>query len=83
MPAEPRASTPRPCCHHLRCKSLYYRDDEWPGRIHASDTIDYWCGRTNTHDGPDGEVVRHAACQAGRGCHEDPRDQVQSISSTS
>ena len=32
------SAPPRTCCVRLRCKSMYYRPDERPGKLHTSDT---------------------------------------------
>ncbi|GAB4312076.1 MAG: hypothetical protein Kow0059_02380 [Candidatus Sumerlaeia bacterium] len=59
---------PRPCCLHLRSKSLYYRDDERPGRLHVDEAMGYWCNLTNDPIGPDGHAATHGRCQPGRQC---------------
>ena len=64
----PLSSVPSPCCTELRCKSMTYRSDEYPGMVHPSDTMTYWCAETATDDGPDGELVDHRSCQAPRVC---------------
>ncbi len=64
-------SPPVACCHELRCKSLFYRSDERPGWLHASDTMTYWCAVTLTDEGPDGEPVEHARCSGDRPCRPD------------
>lgn len=61
---------PKPCCVHLRCKSMYYQADERPGKLHVEDEMGYWCGHTNADLGPDGKVTLHHTCQQGRGCYE-------------
>lgn len=61
-------SKPTACCNQLRCKSLFYRADERPGWLHASDTMTYWCARTLTNEGPDGQPVEHAPCSTSRPC---------------
>lgn len=58
-----------PCCLHLRCKSMYYRPDERPGKLHVEDAMGYWCVKTHEPIGPDGELADHGRCQPGRGCH--------------
>ncbi len=60
--------TPRPCCVHLRCKSMYYRDDERPGLAHDDESMGFWCDLTSDPIGPDRTVASHKACQAGRSC---------------
>jgi hypothetical protein len=65
-----KLAEPRPCCKHLRCKSMYYRPDERAGLLHDEDAMGYWCARTNLVMGPDNDVARHQQCQAGRDCFE-------------
>jgi hypothetical protein len=60
---------PTRCCVQLRCKSMYYRDDERPGKLHASDTQSYWCSLTHDPQGPDSVDANPRACQPGRGCY--------------
>ena len=47
-------SLPIACCPYLRCKSMYYRTDERPGKLHESDVMNYWCLKTQDPEGPDG-----------------------------
>jgi hypothetical protein len=61
---------PKPCCEHLRCKSLTYREDERPGLLHVEEGMGYWCLHTSRPVGPDGQYVTHRVCQAGRACHK-------------
>lgn len=61
-------SKPKPCCVHLRCKSMYYRDDERPGLLHVDEAMGFWCGVTNDDLGPDKHAATHKACQSGRPC---------------
>jgi hypothetical protein len=56
------------CCVQLRCKSMYYRPDERPGKLHFSDTQIYWCDLTHDPQGPDRESADPTVCQPGRGC---------------
>ena len=72
-PAYPPSSPYQPagpidCCPLLRAKSMYYRSDERPGRLHASDVMHYWCEITHTQVGPDKKTAHPLACQPGRGC---------------
>ena len=59
----------KPCCVHLRCKSMYYRADERPGLLHDEEAMGYWCGETNGDYGPDEKTASHKRCQPGRGCY--------------
>lgn len=61
---------PTPCCVRLRCKSLFYRNDERPGLLHNEEAMTYWCDKTNEALGPTGEPVVHRLCQPGRSCYE-------------
>lgn len=61
---------PRSCCVKLRCKSMYYRHDERPGKLHDEDAMGYWCEDTCEAAGPDSVVANHKKCQPGRGCFE-------------
>lgn len=64
----PTSTPPARCCVRLRCKTMFYRPDERPGRLHCSDTQLYWCELTQDPDGPDAREATPAACQPGRGC---------------
>lgn len=64
------STPPVPCCVELRCKSMYYRPDERPGRLHCSDTQLYWCTLTQDRLGPDGSTAAPKLCQPGRGCFQ-------------
>jgi hypothetical protein len=57
------------CCTQLCCKSMYYRDDERPGKLHVSDTQLYWCSKTQDPQGPDQHDANPRACQGGRACY--------------
>ena len=61
---------PVPCCIALRCKSMYYRDDERPGKLHYSDTQTYWCSITHDPHGPDHGSTSPKICQFGRACYQ-------------
>jgi hypothetical protein len=65
--AEKKASA---CCASLRCKSMYYRSDERPGRLHDEESMGYWCAETSDPVGPDRGLASHARCQPGRSCHK-------------
>lgn len=60
--------TPRPCCAHLRCKSMFYRDDERPGKLRDDESMGYWCNKTSDSLGPDEVIASHKNCQNSRGC---------------
>lgn len=59
---------PMTCCVRLACKSMSYRDDERPGRLHISDTQTYWCTITMDPVGPDDGHTNPKLCQPGRAC---------------
>lgn len=59
---------PVACCMKLCCKSMYYRIDERPGKLHFSDTQTYWCNETMDPHGPDEMHASPKVCQPGRGC---------------
>lgn len=67
-PLNDSSTAPEACCLKLRCKSMYYRPDERPGRLHFSDTQIYWCNDTQDRLGPDGEIATPRACDVGRPC---------------
>ena len=58
------------CCAALRCKSLFYSEDERPGLLHESDVMTYWCDYTQVSVGCDEGDVNLHLCQPGRSCHE-------------
>ena len=64
----PSSEPPMPCCVLLRCKSMAYRPDERPGRLHWSDTQTYWCDVTMDPAGPDDAHCSPKLCQPGRPC---------------
>lgn len=61
---------PMPCCTQLRCKTMYYRPDERPGKLHESETAMHWCLLTQQPVGPDNAVAKPSQCQPGRGCYK-------------
>ncbi len=63
--------SPQPCCPLLRCKSMYYRDDERPGKLRDDESMGYWCEKTSDSIGPDNILASHRNCQAKRGCFAD------------
>ena len=64
----PSSTSPLPCCAKLCCKTMYYRPDERPGKLHESDTAIHWCNLTQQPVGPDNQEAKPSLCQAGRGC---------------
>ncbi len=62
---------PIKCCGLLRCKSMYYRPDERPGKLHESDQMTYWCMHTQDPQGPDQIIARPRMCQPGRACFQE------------
>lgn len=66
-----RRFNPEAICRHLRCKEMFAQGDnrEFP-REQLYDHFDataYWCSKTQTGRGPDGEPVRLAPCSLGSG----------------
>ena len=51
---------------------MYYRADERPGCLHSSDTMIYWCDRTQDDIGPDEASAAHETCQPQRTCYRAP-----------
>lgn len=64
----PSSKEPQVCCGQLRCKTMYYRPDERPGKLHESDTAMHWCILTQQPIGPDNKEAKPSLCQAGRAC---------------
>lgn len=60
-----------PCCEKLRSKTMYYRPEERPGRLHESPSLTHWCLKTQSPVGPDEEEARPKLCQPGRSCFEE------------
>jgi hypothetical protein len=69
-PLNDSSRSPQPCCIHLCCKTMYYRPDERPGRLHTSDTQTYWCDKTLERVGPDGEIATPTVCDQARRCFQ-------------
>ena len=67
-------------CLNLRCKEMFYKDDDPEAEQHqadvervygACDTTAYWCQCTQTGRGPDGKPVMRVVCNdASRKCFE-------------
>lgn len=55
-------------CHSLRSKKLFYQTegDESP----AANEAPFWCTRTQSIVGPDGQVADVESCRPSRGCCE-------------
>lgn len=56
------------CCR-IRSKPLYYETDD-PEEQAAGMGGPFWCSRTQSVLGPDGDVVDAFHCRAGRSCCE-------------
>ena len=65
------SSEPIKCCESLSCKSMYFRSDELPGRLHEGDTSVYTCFHTQSPVGPDGAGASPSQCQPKRSCYEE------------
>ena len=63
----------RPRCTNLCCKSMLVFGEAFEQDPEYQDgTIDFWCTRTSTCMGPDGEEVTLGACSdAKRGCFKE------------
>ena len=59
------------CCEHLSSKTMHYRPDERPGRLHQSDVLTYTCLHTMSPVGPDKQSASPAECQPDRPCFEE------------
>lgn len=71
----PQAPRFVPACVHLRAKTQYYRQADRrqpPGMIADSETLTYWCARTQDHVGPDHEGCDPRRCQSARACFAAP-----------
>ena len=53
-------------CASLRSKKLFYQTDEDASDI--ANAAPFWCVRTQSILGPDGQVVEHESCRPGRSC---------------
>jgi hypothetical protein len=58
-------------CQRLRCKEMFVDMGE-PFDLKDSGSGIYWCSRTQTSLGPDGQFAHVEQCRAGRGCYEAP-----------
>ncbi len=58
-------------CIYLYCKNEQYEEIPPPDLDpdHVSPPKHYWCGRTLSSFGPDGEEACLEACGPGRSCH--------------
>jgi hypothetical protein len=60
-------------CLQIRHKGMFVTSAPTTPEEDASGLYDadsYWCGKTSTAFGPDGQPTRPDVCQAGRGCCE-------------
>jgi hypothetical protein len=53
-------------CRDLRSKKLFYQTEEDASEV--SNAGPFWCARTQSLIGPDGQVAGHTECRPGRGC---------------
>ena len=63
--------TPGTHCASIRHKGMYVLATVDPSEGEFYDKYDsaaYWCAKTLTGFGPDGQPVRPDVCQGGRGC---------------
>jgi hypothetical protein len=66
-------------CEHMLFKKRFSREDTpGPPASPFADDLDhyYWCARTMDVVGPDGEIVSHPTCHAGRSCFEAERTPI-------
>lgn len=56
-------------CRCIRSKPLYYETDD-PEEHAAGVGGPFWCSRTQSVVGPDGDVVDVTRCRVGRSCCE-------------
>ncbi|MBI3725775.1 hypothetical protein HY251_17750 [bacterium] len=62
-----------PLCASIRAKGFFVFTEETPPPV-ETDTAVWWCVRTMTSIGPDGEAVHRQCCGASRACFEGPPD---------
>ncbi|HXT86521.1 MAG TPA: hypothetical protein VN745_05835 [Verrucomicrobiae bacterium] len=53
-------------CQSIRSKKLFYQDEE--DASDARNAGPFWCGRTQSAIGPDGQLVGFDSCRASRSC---------------
>jgi hypothetical protein len=55
-------------CRSVRSKKLFYQQDE--DASEARNAGPFWCARSQSTIGPDGQLVAFDACRPGRSCCE-------------
>ena len=65
-------SDKRPLCSALRAKGFYVYT-EAPEPESDTQTAVFWCVKTQSAVGPDGDAVHKSCCDASRSCFEGPR----------
>jgi hypothetical protein len=66
------AAGPRTRCQHILCKEMLVFGDEYLATKSDVDETGtgFWCQRTQTARGPDGDLVAMRRCIAGRTCYQ-------------
>ena len=62
----------KPLCGAIRAKGFFVYTEEPPPPTEW-DTAVFWCLKTMTSVGPDGDMVHRTCCDASRQCFEGPR----------
>ncbi len=70
--SEPREVTRKPLCAAIRAKGFYVFTEE-PQPVEDTLTAVFWCVKTQTHIGPDGDAVHRQFCDGTRPCFEGPK----------
>jgi hypothetical protein len=68
-----RTPLPHALCRHLCSKKLYMLNEARDVMLEDLQTAgyeNYWCGHTNTDNGPDSAWVTFERCCPGRRCYE-------------
>jgi hypothetical protein len=81
MPDTTGTPLPHALCRHLCSKKLYMVNDIREvvmEDLHTAGYENYWCGHTNTDNGPDNAWVTLERCCPGRGCY-DPMERSLSL----
>ncbi len=63
-----KRSSASSCCAHLRWKGMFVEAEMDPEFCGPGDGF-YWCERTMTCLGPDGQLARPDRCTPERSCH--------------
>jgi hypothetical protein len=66
------ATESKPVCSAIRSKGFYVYT-ETPPPPEESDTAVFWCLKTMSAVGPDGELVHKSCCDPSRSCFEGPK----------